>query len=164
MIMNNWLEHPELYYPTPVTIVNVMRWHVALMQLAGQKNRELNAHLYKKGELCIIRMFEYKTSDEIEGLYRRDREYMQSLGYYYVAMIETCMLIGRDLWYRKRNGHAACVDNKTLDTISIRDLEQWAKIYEVPLSNSEGGNLDRAIEYTFGKIWQFMNAYIEAVA
>lgn len=157
-----WLEHPEQYYPEPKTIINVMKWHVSLERLIGRKNKELDTDSYEDGYRLRC-MSDFKSSREIDDLYLRDEIFIKSLGYKNVALCEVCMLIGRDLWYRRRNGTAACVEDELLDTIDIRDLKKWAEIYDVPLSVETGGEINAAYEYTFGKIPDFMAAYIDAV-
>lgn len=162
MDINNikWMQHPEQYYPEPKTLVNCMKWHIALMKRISERHRVINPR--QDEDIPKLKdMADIKSDNESRMMQDRDRAFFEGLGYTNVAFIETAILIGRDLWYRNRNGSAACVEDKTLDEVDIRDLKQWADIYDVPLTIQDGGNIRAAYEYAFIKNRDFLQCYID---
>lgn len=162
--MDKWLKHPELYYPEPVTLTNCMKWHLALDKLITDMHRKVNAHLYEEEENGIPKLHpisEYRTTPEIEALRERDRQFFFSLGYLNVALIEAAILLGREFVYLKKCGDTQCIDQELLSSVSIRDLEKWAEIFDIPLTEQDGGNINMAYEYAFWKRSDFMQAYID---
>ena len=155
--MEAWIDRPDMYYPKPLTIINVIKWHIAVSNKAGKAFREANKEAYNKE---IPSMSDFKRSHEADSLYKRDKEYFEALGYQNIALIESAMLLGRELWYKNRTG---CSDYENeIKDIGIKDLHTWLDVFEIPPSIEEGGNLKRAIEYTLGKNTEFLQAYIDA--
>lgn len=164
---SRWLEHPELYYPEPLTLRNCMRWHLALDEIAEDAYRKTNSHLYDDedgdGIPRLHAMSEYKSSPEADALWDRDKEFFFSLGYINVALIETAILIGREFWYKQHSGRTACIPDRYLKTVDIKDLKKWAEIFDVPLTEQEGGNIEMAYEYAFGKRREFLQMYLDCI-
>jgi len=162
-----WLEHPELYFPEPRTLTNCMKWHLALKTKINERHRALNPSLYEVEEDGFPRITSAaewesaKTDPELDAMQERDRDFILGLGYTNVALIEAAILVGRDIWYKNHRGHAACIEDDLLDQISLSDVIQWAAVYNVPLTEREGGNLARAYEYAFGKNIEFLQSYVD---
>ena len=131
-----WLKEPEKYYPEPKTLRNIIEWHCAL---ASKSN----------------------TNFDYDLLVRYEEDYFIQLGYKYVKLIECAMLIGRELYYKKLHGYSEYEDE--LGKYDIRDLASWCKVFDVPETIEEGGNLVMAVEYTLSKIPVFLETYIKAV-
>ena len=151
-LSDKWLQHPELYYPEPKTIINCIKWHIAMMKLIDKK--------YGQGSTGVKDASEIKISSEIKALDARDMNFFAELGYCNIARIETAMMLGRELWF-KENKHFSEYEAE-LKTISIDDLDAWREVFEIPAYISEGGNINSAIEYTLGKRPEFLQAYIDA--
>ena len=162
--MCKWIDHPELYYPEPVTLRNCMRWHLALDELIDDAYRIANAQIYgdqdSESSPRLHALSEFKTSSSGERLRDRDRQFFLSLGYVNVALIETAILIGRELWYKDHSGTTATIPDKYLRTISIRDLRKWAAIFDIPLVEKKENDIRRAYDYAFSKNSKFLRAYI----
>ena len=156
-LSNTWQQHPELYYPEPKTIINCIKWHIALAGMADKAFREANKEAYS---MDIPSVSDFKSSAEADALYKRDEEYFEALGYKNVALVESAMMLGRELWYKNRNSFSDYDDE--IKSIGILDLHAWLDVFEIPPSIEEGGNLKRAIEYTLGKNTEFLQAYIDA--
>lgn len=156
-ISDKWLQHPELFYPDPMTIINVIKWHIAIADKAHKAFREANKEAYAKDIPC---MSDFKKSAEADALYKRDQEYIEALGYQNIVLIESAMMLGRELWYKQHNGHTDY--ERELKNIGISNLKSWADVFDIPPTIEEGGNLKMAIEYTLGKNTEFLQAYIDA--
>jgi len=165
---SRWIEHPELYYPEPITLSNCMRWHLALDKIASDEYRATNSHLYEdKNEAGVPRLHalsEFRHSTEAKALQDRDKEFFMSLGYVNVALIETAILIGREFWYKRRTGRTANIPDRLLRTVDIRDLKRWAEIFDIPLTEQEGGNIKLAYEYAFWKRSEFLQMYLDRLS
>lgn len=157
--MSEWLTAPDKYYPEHKTIIDCIKWHLALKGMYSSLFHEVNSEAYDvAGVACLS---DLKTSPEIISLIRRDREYISSLGYINVARIEAAMMIGRELWYKARNG---CTDyDEELSEIKLSDLDEWMKVFYIPPSIEAGGNIGLAVEYTLGKRPEFLRLYVEAL-
>lgn len=156
---NKWLEEPETYYPDPVTLQNVLRWHVALM---GKIDQIRKADRPSKGQkVMLIPMSEVTCSSDADKLYDRDRAFIRSLGYDAVAKIEAAMMLGRELYYRNRNGYSDY--EQEIQDIGLENLEQWMDVFDIPASVDKGGNINLAIEYTLSKIPVFLQCYVTAI-
>lgn len=156
-VNSKWLQHPELYYPEPMTIINVIKWHIAISDKAGKAFYEINKEAYGKDIPC---MSEIKRSPEAEALYKRDKEYIESLGYQNIVLIQVAMMVGRELWYKQHTGHTD-YENE-LAHIGIDNLSAWLDVFDIPRTLQEGGNLSTALDYTLGKITEFLQTYIDA--
>lgn len=157
--MCRWLENPESYYPNDSSIDKAIAWYVALREKIRTLYNELNP--IREGEL-ILRLSDFKSTPKLDEMLRRGRDYLSSLGYDIVALIETAMLIGRELWFKKRCHYSDY--SAELDSIGLKDLRRWAEVFEVPLSEEAGGNLDMAVEYTTSKRIDFLREYLTAIA
>ncbi len=157
--MDKWLKEPGKYYPEHKTIIDCIKWHLALKGIYSRLFHEVNSEAYDvAGVACLS---DLKTSPEIISLIRRDREYISSLGYAFVAKFETAMMIGRELWYKNRNGYTDY--DEELSKIELTDLDEWMKVFHIPATVEEGGNIFLAVEYTLGKRPEFLRLYVEAL-
>lgn len=153
--MCKWIDHPELYYPEPVTLKNCMKWHIAMQKLIREKERIVNRDCYTGDHIpCLA---DYKTSDEIDNLMKRDELFFTALGYLNVALIEAAILLGAEMYYEDHHD-IGC--EEPLPDIDIRDLQGWAKYFDIPLSEAAGGNLKEAYEYAFYKNVKYLQTYI----
>ena len=157
-INNKWLTEPDKYYPEPKTICNAIKWHIALADKAEQMNREINHKAYKE---ILINAGALKPTPEADKLIYRDQQYIASLGYENVALIEAAMLLGRELYYMSRNGYSDY--DEEIESIGIRDLKKWMEVFEVPPTIEAGGNLAEAVEYTLSKRTMFLQAFIDSL-
>lgn len=155
----NWEERPDLYEPKPRTVLNIMRWHVAIHKLIDQAYDEANPHLRGK---VFYPMGQLKESDRADELYRRDRDFMYSLEYENFRLVEAAVLVGRDYWYKELTGAPAVASCQKMGRTSVFDLESWAKYYDIPPDTKHGGHLRNAIEYTTDKRSEIWEAYIKA--
>lgn len=158
-ISYKWLEEPEKYFPEPKTIVNYIKWHIALYKKAHEINREINHEAYKKELVCLADII---SSPEAESLRKRDYEYISNLGYENVARIEAAMLIGRELWYKNRNAGYSDYDEE-LREYKLSDLDAWMKVFDIPPSIAAGGDNNAATEYTLSKRPDFLQTYIDSL-
>ena len=156
-LSDKWLQHPELYYPEPKTIINCIKWHIAVSDKASKIFREANKDAYS---MDIPSVSDFKRSPEADALYKRDREYFETLGYQNIALIESAMMLGRELWYKNRNSHSDY--DKEIRRIGILDLHAWLDVFDIPPTIADGRNLKMAIEYTLSKNTEFLQAYIDA--
>ena len=157
--MNNktaWIGDPAKAFPNPSNLVDVIKWHIALQDRAEELYRQANEKAYQTTCPCLS---DFRSCPEHDVLIKRDRDYISGLGYEMVAQIETAMLIGRELFYKERNGHS--VYDPQLSKIDIRSLKEWAIIFEVPLTEKTGGKIDSAVSYALGKNKEFLQAYID---
>ena len=160
-MIERWMEQPDKYIPKKLTIMNVIKWHLSLCSLMQSASRKGNSPCYKEDLLDIPTLADFEDVPECDSLLQRDRALFMRLGYRNVALIETCMLIGRELWYQNYNDSSQY--NEELAEIDITDLDRWMQIFEIPLSISKGGNLSLATEYTISKIPEFLQSYIDKV-
>lgn len=156
---DKWLKEPHKYYPEPKTLLNVMKWHCAIMELYSKAYHEINEDKYD--DLGVACLSDLVTSPEVDALFDRDEKYMLSLGYDNIKRIEAAMLIGREMFYTKRCGFSEY--DEEMEKYSLRDLDKWCEVFEVPLSIAEGGDLGLATEYTLSKKPIFLQTYIKAV-
>lgn len=154
-ISYKWLDEPEKYYPEPKTIANCIKWHIAISNKAEKIHQEINEDVYKE---MFIDVSKLKNSPEADALLERDQEYICSLGYTNVALIEAAMLLGRELFYKNRNGFSDY--DEEINDIGVRDLSKWLDVFDIPESIETGGDLVSAVEYTLSKRTCFLQAYI----
>lgn len=155
-----WMEQPDKCIPEKLTILNVIKWHIAIMHLMETKHREAQPELYA-ADMDIPTLADYGTTPETEALHDRDQRMFYKLGYHNVSLIETAMLIGRELWYQNYNNSSQY--NDELSQIDITDLDAWMDVFEVPRSLADGEKLTPSIEYTISKTPDFLQAYIDKV-
>lgn len=144
---NDWLIQPDKYYPPADDIVSIMRWHVALMDKAEGKSTS-------KSRVVDITEISYPP----EVLIQRDIRFFMSLDYATIIKIETAMLIGCEIWYRGSSQY-----QQELQNIPLTDLDQWAEILEIPLTEEKGGNKSEAVDYMTSKRAEIWQCYIDAV-
>lgn len=156
-LSQKWLQHPELFYPEPMTIINVIKWHIAIADKAHKAFREANKEAYAKN---IPHMSDFKRSTEADALFKRDRAFFEVLGYQNMVLAEAAMMLGRELWYKNRNSYSDY--EKEIKRIGVHNLHAWIDVFDIPPTIEEGGNLKMAIEYTLGKNTEFLQAYIDA--
>lgn len=154
-----WLDHPEQFYPEPRTIVNCIKWHIALTHKESALRKEANKHLQGKSFYCLGNL---NDSPEADAMYIRDMQFISSLGYINVARMEAAMQIGRELYYKKHHTGYSEYDEE-LSKYKLSDLDTWMKVFDIPPSIAEGGNIEAATEYTLGKIPDFLQAYVDAL-
>ena len=155
-----WLEEPEKFYPEPKTLVNVIKWHIAIKRISAKLSHEVNKDAYD--EYRIACLSDIKTTPEMKALRSRDIEFGSSLEYEIVARIEAAMMIGRELWYKKRNVGYTDYDEE-LSKYKLSDLDAWMKVFAIPPSIAAGGNIEAATEYTLGKRADFLQTYIDSL-
>ncbi len=157
--MKQFLQHPEECFPEDNRIMDAIKWHLALMELIDRKRSELNPNLHRSGQ--PVPMGEIKISDEIRDLITRDRSFFSMMQYEEMALIEAAMMIGRELWYRKHHGFSDY--DPELASTDLTDLDGWAEVFSIPLTEADGGNLTAAVDYTLSKRTDFLRSYVDAV-
>ncbi len=156
--MCKWITEPERFTPEHKTIIDCIKWHLAIKNKYSTLFQELNSDTYDEdGVACLG---DLKTTSEIMFLICRDKEYISRLGYINVARIEAAMMYGRELWYKNRNGYTDY--DEELSKIEISDLTRWMKVFHIPPTIEEGGNVERAVEYTLAKRGEFLQLYVDA--
>ncbi len=158
--MEKWLSEPEIYYPEPQTILNVLRWHIAIMRKVNSMNSEINKDKCTGNQMMCLT--EYRTSRQAAALFKRDRFFLGGIGYQNIARCEAAMMLGRELYYREHNKGYSEYDDEIRD-IDLNDLDKWMEVFEIPPTIEAGGNINVAVEYTFGKIPDFLQAYVDAL-
>lgn len=153
--MELYLQHPDRYYPNTDNIISAIKWHIALMELITKKRVEKNP----EPDRPIVSMSEVRIDDEIRNLLKRDESYFYMLGYEKVALIETAMLLGRELWELKKSGYSDYLND--IETIGLGPLDEWAREFNVPLTEKEGGDIAKAIQYTTSKFSGYLQTYLD---
>ncbi len=159
--MEKWLSEPETYYPEPQTIPNMIRWHIAITHKVYSLNREINKSIYDTGDHMPC-LSDFRTSKQANALFKRDMDFFSSLGYQNIARCEAAMMLGRELFYRECNKGYSEYDDEIRD-IDLNDLDKWMEVFKIPPTIEAGGNINAAVEYTFGKIPDFLQAYVDAL-
>ncbi len=143
-----WIEQLNKELPPKDDVIAIMKWHIETAKLMEGETTAPSMVLDVSG----IRY----PQDE---LFKMDETFFSGLDYPTIAKIETAMLIGRALFFGNSSQY-----KKELKTIPLTDLEQWAKVLSVPLTEASGGNLAEAVDYTLSKRPEIWEAYINAVS
>ena len=170
----DWLIHPDIYLPDPVTFINVVKWHLALDDMAENVYRyyyeKKIGHSKRSARVCgistdnALSLYESMRHPYYETLVSRDREYICSLGYQVVALIETAMLIGRDLYYIEKCGHPIDAEERHFDRLNLDNLMEWARVYDVSLTaGASHTDVTDCYYYIVGKKTDYLKKYIKYV-
>lgn len=151
----DWLKEPEKYYPEPTTILNIIKWHCAL----GKKYNDLFKK-DNKGRAKLGYMSDVQEPFTYWDMERRDEQYLMSLGYDAARKIEAALMLGIEIYFKKKPERSEYEEE--FKKYSIRDLDSWAKIFRIP-ELKDGGDLRQAVEYTASKRHIYLQAYVDAV-
>lgn len=121
--METWIERPDLYYPSPSTTGNVIKWHLAIQSMIEPEDPDIE-------------------------LLKRDRAYLSSLSDRDLAKVNTCMLIGRELWNAENTGFSRYLEELETYSVSISNLHDWMHIFEVCDNYEEEGYCSREFDIT----------------
>ena len=143
-----WLEQLNKDLPPKDDILAIMKWHIKTSKLIEGE---------APAPALVIDMTTVRYPQD--ELFKMDETFFRSLDYPTIAKIETAVLIGRELWYGSNSQY-----QEELNTIPLTDLEQWAEVLSVPLTEASGGNIAEAVDYTLSKRPEIWQAYVDAVS
>ena len=140
-----------------VSIIDIFQDKERFLEHLQQKKEQSRHRRVERQGLKRSQIAEFDVPDFIYDI-SFDYETLEMMDYRSIALLEVIMLIGRELYISKLHNSSFTSEYRGID---LDDFNRWADIFNIPLTEEEGGDRYQAMEYILGKpvddyVWEYL--------